>query len=278
VLSLPTDRPRPAVQTFRGAIYEYPLPKNLLESLRILGRQQGSTLFMTMLAGFESLLYHYTGQPDLVLGTDLANRPTVQTEAMIGFFVNLLVMRTDVSGNPTFEELIKRVREVSLRAYAHQDLPFDKLVEELRPERNLTHSPLVQVLFVQQNTPRSTSSFPGLQMERFRFDVPSKFDMAVFMNELEGQVTGFWVYNQDLFDTSTVARMANMYETLLRAVATEPNVPLNRIFEALSEAETRMREAEQKSFHETSLRKLKGARRKVVMAPANGEAQEDNGN
>ena len=275
VLSLPTDRPRPPAQTFRGAIYESPLPKNLIESLRILGRQQGSTLFMTMLAGFEGLLYHYTGQPDLVLGTDLANRPTVQTEAMIGFFVNLLVMRTDVSGNPTFEELIKRVREVSLRAYAHQDLPFDKLVEELRPERNLTHSPLVQVLFVQQNTPRSTSNFAGLQMERFRFDVPSKFDMAVFMNEIEGQTTGFWVYNQDLFDASTVARMANMYETFLRAVAAESGVPLSRIFEALSEAETRMREAEQKSFHETSLRKLKGARRKAVMAPADGEGREE---
>jgi amino acid adenylation domain-containing protein len=273
LLALPTDRPRPAVQTFRGAVYESALPKNLVERLRLLGRRQGSTLFMTMLAGFEALVYHYTGQPDLVLGTDLANRTTVQTEALIGFFVNLLVVRTDVSGNPTFEELVKRVREVTLRAYAHQDLPFDKLVEELRPERKLTHSPLVQVLFVQQNTPRSTGSMPGLKMERFRLDVPSKFDMAVFIGENEGQVVGRWVYNPDLFDASTIARMATVYETLLRAVSLESNVPLSRICGTLSEAEQRLREAEQKSFHETSLRKLKGARRKVAMAPTNADGQ-----
>lgn len=275
VLSLPTDHPRPAVQTFRGAVYESSLPKDLLESLRILGRRQSATLFMTMLSGFDALLYHYTGQPDLVLGTDLANRVSVQTEAIIGFFVNLLVLRTDLSGNPTFEELIKRVREVSLRAYAHQDLPFDKLVEELRPERTLTHSPLVQVLFVQQNTPRSTGNFPGLQIERFGLDVPSKFDMALFMNESEGQVIGRWVYNPDLFDASTIARMANLYETLLRAVVAEPNVPLTRIYETLREAETRLREAGQKSFHETSLRKLKGARRKAAMAPIEGPGEPD---
>jgi acyl carrier protein len=273
LLALPTDRTRPAVQTFRGAVHESALPKNLVESLRLLGRQQGSTLFMTLLAGFEALVYHYTGQPDLVLGTDLANRTTVQTEALIGFFVNLLVLRTDVSGDPTFEGLIKRVREVTLRAYAHQDLPFDKLVEELRPERNLTHSPLVQVLFVQQNTPRSAGSMPGIKMERFRLEVPSKFDMAVFIGENEGQVVGRWVYNPDLFDSSTIARMATLYETLLRAVALESNIPLSRIYAALSEAEQRLREAEQKSFQDTSLRKLKGAKRKVAMAPANADGQ-----
>jgi amino acid adenylation domain-containing protein len=275
LLALPTDHPRPAVQTFRGAVHESALPKNLVESLRLLGRQQGSTLFMTLLAGFEALIYHYTGQPDLVLGTDLANRTTVQTEALIGFFVNLLVLRTDVSGNPTFEELTKRVREVTLRAYAHQDLPFDKLVEELRPERNLTHSPLVQVLFVQQNTPRSTGSMQGLKMERFPLDVPSKFDMAVFIGESADHVVGRWVYNPDLFDASTVARMAGLYEVLLRAVASESNVPLSRIYDALGEAEQRLRAAEQKSFHETSLRKLKGAKRKVAMAPANTEGHEE---
>jgi acyl carrier protein len=275
LLALPTDRPRPAVQTFRGAVHESPLPKNVIESLRLLGRQKGSTLFMILLAGFEALVYHYTGQPDVVLGTDLANRTTVQTEALIGFFVNLLVVRTDVSGNPTFEELIKRVREVTLRAYAHQDLPFDKLVEELRPERNLTHSPLVQVLFVQQNTPRSAASMPGLKMERFRLDVPSKFDMAVFIGDNEGQVVGRWVYNPDLFDASTIARMAGLYEMLLRAVASESNVPLSRICEALSDAEQRLRASEQKSFHETSLRKLKEARRKAAMAPANVDGQEE---
>jgi non-ribosomal peptide synthetase component F len=263
------------MQTFRGAVFESFLPGNLIESLRPLGRQQGSTLFMTMVAGFKALIYHLTGQPDLVLGTDLANRTTVQTEALIGFFVNLLVLRTDVSGNPTFEELIQRVREVTLRAYAHQDLPFDKLVEELRPERNLTHTPLVQVLFVQQNTPRSMATMPGLSMERFRLDVPSKFDMAVFMGESENQVTGRWVYNPDLFEASTIARMAHLYETLLRAVAAEPHVPLSKIYAGVIEAEHKLRQSEQKSFQETGLRKLKGARRKAVMTPADGESRGD---
>jgi non-ribosomal peptide synthetase component F len=131
------------------------------------------------------------------------------------------------------------------------------------------------VLFVQQNTPRSTGSMPGLKMERFRLDVPSKFDMAVFIGESGDQVVGRWVYNPDLFDPSTVARMAGLYEVLLRAVASESDVPLSRIYDALGEAEQRLRAAEQKSFHETSLRKLKGAKRKVAMAPANAEGQEE---
>ena len=271
LLALPSDRQRPSVQTFRGAVHESSLPKNLIDSLRLLGRQRGATLFMTMLAGFKALLYQLTGQPDLVLGTDLANRMTIQTEALIGFFVNLLALRTDVSGNPSFEELVQRVRDVTLRAYAHQDVPFDKLVEELRPERSLTHSPLVQVLFVQQNTPRSTAHLTGLRMDRFPLQVPSKFDMAVFMAESEGGQLGRWVYNPDLFDASTVERMANLYEMLLRAVAAEPNVPLNEIYGALGEAEHRLRKSEQKSFHETSRSRLKGARRKAAMAPVDGE-------
>ena len=154
VLMIPTDRPRPEKPTFRGAIHRFLLPLSLLESVRALSRQQGTTAFMTMLAGFQTLVLHYTKQPDIVLGTDLANRTTVQTEALIGFFVNLLALRTDLSGDPTFAELLGRVREVALGAYAHQDVPFDKLVEELQPERSLSHNPLVQVLFVQQNTPR----------------------------------------------------------------------------------------------------------------------------
>jgi len=272
LLALPADRPRPLTQTFRGALHGSSLPKNLVDNLRLLGRQHGSTLFMTMLAGFKALVYHLSGQPDLVLGTDLANRMTVQTESLIGFFVNLLALRTDVSGNPTFEELLQRVRDVTLRAYAHQDLPFDKLVEELRPERNLTHSPLVQVLFVQQNTPRSTAQLEGLLMDRFPLEVPSKFDMAVFMAESEGQQIGRWVYNPDLFDASSIERMANLYEMLLRAVAAEPNVPLSQILGGLGEAEHRLRKSEQKSFHETSRSKLKGARRKAAMVPVDGES------
>jgi non-ribosomal peptide synthetase component F len=148
------------VQTFKGVVHKGTLRKAITDGLLALRRQQGATIFMTMLSAFECLLHYYTGQQDIVIGTDLANRMSVQTEALIGFWVNLLIRRTDLSGDPTFAEGTTRVREVALNAYAHQDLPFDKLVEELRPERNLTHSPLVQVLFVQQNTPRSSGAPP----------------------------------------------------------------------------------------------------------------------
>lgn len=264
VLSLPTDRPRPVKQTFRGGVYESVLPKSLVDDLRMLGRRHGSTLFMTMLAGFDALLYHYTGQSDLVLGTDLANRNAVETESLIGFFVNLLVLRTNLSGDPAFDELIKRVREVSLRAYAHQDVPFDKLVEELRPERNLTHSPLVQVLFVQQNTPRGTNKIPGLEIAKFPLDVPSKFDVAVFMQEVEDDVIGRWVYNPDLFDATTVAAMASKYELALRTVVTEPKIRLGALCEHLAKKEEEQRSTEQHKFQQSGLEKLKKARRKVI--------------
>ena len=264
VLALPSDRPRPETPSFRAAVYEAPVPANLVEALRILGRQQGSTRFMTMLAAFECLIHYYTGQQDLVLGTDLANRTTVETEALIGFFVNLLVLRTDVSGDPAFHDLIKRVREVALGAYAHQDLPFDKLVEELRPERNLSHSPLVQVLFVEQNTPAGDQKMPGLEIGRFPLEVPSKFDMAVFVSESGGEMRGRWVYNPDLFDLTTIARMAGNYELLLRKTAADPNLRLSQLCELLEEAEKQQRGSEQKKFREAGLEKLKKLRRKAI--------------
>src|SRR5207237_5858453 len=158
------------------------------------------TPHITMLSGFNILLHFLTDQHDIVFDTNMTNRTSVQTEEFIVFFVNLLVLRTDLSGNPSFEELLGREREIAIGAYAHEDLPFDKLVEELRPERNLSHSPLVQVLFVQQNTPRSNASMPGLEIGRFPLDVASKFDMAVFMRETGSEVAGSWVYNPDLFD------------------------------------------------------------------------------
>jgi amino acid adenylation domain-containing protein/FkbH-like protein len=264
VLSLPTELPRPAVQTFRGAAYEGTIPKNISDGLRTLGRQQGATIFMTMLAAFECLLHYYTGQEDIVIGTDLANRMNVQTEALIGFFVNLLVLRTDMSGDPTFSEVTSRVREVALNAYAHQDLPFDKLVEELKPERNLSHSPLVQVLFVQQNTPRSSATMSGLEMGRFNLEVQSKFDMAVFMRESGNEITSSWVYNPDLFDAGTIARMAANYEMLVQAAIANPKVRLTALCELLAGAEKQQRGSEHKKFQEAGLEKLKKIRRKAI--------------
>ncbi len=229
VLSLPTDRERPATQTFRGAMYEHVLPRSVADAVRVLSRQQGATPFMTMLASFDALLHYCTGQEEIVVGTDVANRTSVKTESLIGFFVNLLVLRLNLGGNPSFEQLMARAREMALGAYAHQDVPFDKLVEELRPERNLSHSPLVQVLFVQQNTPRSTSAFPGLEISRFKIEVQSKFDMAVFVSENAQEIASSWVYNPDLFDHTTIARMATNFELALRTAAAQPEDQAGRV-------------------------------------------------
>jgi len=240
------------------------LPKNLADGIRLLSRQQGVTLFMTMLAAFQSLLLYFTEQPDIVVGTDAANRTNVQTEALIGFFVNLLILRTDLSGDPGFRELLRRVREVTLGAYAHQDVPFEKLVEELRPERSLSHNPLVQVLFVQQNTARRICDLPGVKLSAFKVDVPSKFDLAVFVTETDKDITGTWLYNPDLFEANTIARMASLYEVLLRSVAANPEMKLSSLAGILAEAEKQQRGAEQKEFQEASLRKLKKIKRKVM--------------
>src|SRR2546425_12822323 len=184
VLELPTDRPRPPLQTFNGACHSIVLPQRLSESLSELSRQAESTLFMTLLAAFQTLLCRYTNQEDIVLGTPIANRTRRETEDLIGFFVNTLVMRTDLSGNPSFPELLRRVREVALQAYAHQDLPFEKLVEELRPERDRSHSPLFQVMFILQNAPREPFELPGLTVSPLTVDSgTAKFDLTLSLTE-----------------------------------------------------------------------------------------------
>jgi len=264
LLALPTDRERPEVQRFRGATYETVISKTLTEGIRALSRRNGVTSFMTMLAGFKSLLHFLTGQHDIVLGTDMANRTSVQTEALIGFFVNLLVLRTDLSGDPSFEELLARQREVTISGYAHQDLPFDKLVEELRPERNLSYSPVVQVLFVQQNTPRSMASMTGLEIGRFPLEVQSKFDMAVFMRETGHEVQSSWVYNPDLFDAATITRMAANFAMILESVIADPKMRLSSLCDLLAAAEKQQRGSEHKKFQEAGLEKLKKIRRKAI--------------
>jgi amino acid adenylation domain-containing protein len=264
VLQLPTDRPRLEKPTFRGAIHRSLFPVSLLESVRALSRQQGGTAFMTLLAGFQTLVMHYTRQSDIVLGTDLANRTTVQTEALIGFFVNLLALRTDLSGDPTFSELLARVRETALGAYAHQDVPFDKLVEELQPERSLSHNPIVQVLFVQQNTPRSAKPMPGLSVSWFPMDVPSKFDMAVFVSETDKGLAGNWVYSADLFDAATIARMAGMYQRVLEKVTVNPVMRLSELLAVMAEEDQKHRATQQKEFQQAGSQRLKTAKRKSL--------------
>jgi hypothetical protein len=264
LLALPTDRPRPATPTFRGEIHQFALPAGLTDAIRSLSRQHGATSFMTMLAGFQSLIFHYTKQPDIVLGTDLANRTNVETESLIGFFVNLLPMRTDLSGDPSFEELLERVREVAFGSYAHQDLPFDKLVEELQPERSRSHNPVVQVLFVQQNTPRTATTMPGIDMTPYMLDMPSKFDMAVFVTEIDKGIAGTWLYNPDLFDATTIARMAGLFRLGLEKATANPAMKLSDLTSALREAEQEDRASQHKEFQAVGLQKLKSVKRKVI--------------
>jgi hypothetical protein len=256
LLQLPTDRPRPKMQSFRGAYESVRLSRDLSLALKKLSREEGVTLFMTLLAGFQALLSRYSGQDQIVVGTDVANRTSTETEQLIGFFINLLALRTDLAGNPTFRELLARVREVALGAYAHQDMPFDKLVEELQPERSLSHNPLVQVLFVMQNIPRENRELVGLKLTNFEMPITrSKFDLAVFMVEDENGLIGNWLYSSDLFEKSTILRMAGHFETLLRNVVAQPQTRLSAL-EILSENDKQQRDADQKQRKQSRLKQL----------------------
>src|SRR5207248_3048366 len=176
---LPTDRPRPPARTYRGARRRLSLPAELTRKLKALGQQEGTTLFMTLLAGFQALLHRYSGQEQVVVGTSIANRTQTDAEGLVEFFINALALRGDFSGDPTVRELLARVREAALGAYAHQDLPFEKLVDELRPERSLSHSPIIQVVLVLQNLLYETRDLPGLQTRTFDVEGTSaQFDMV----------------------------------------------------------------------------------------------------
>jgi amino acid adenylation domain-containing protein len=257
VLDLPSDRLRPKTPSFLGAYVSVPLPPELARALKELSQREGVTLFMTLLAGFQVLLSRYSRQEQIVVGTDVANRTSMETEGLMGFFINLLALRTDLSGDPTFRELLGRVREVALGAYAHQDLPFDRLVEELQPERSLTHNPIVQCLFVMQNIPRTRSEFGGLQLRPFEMPVTrSKFDLAVFIAEVQDTLVGHWLFSVDLFERITILRMARHFETLLRSAVVHPDLRLGAL-EMLTEEEKIQREEDRKRRNESQLKQLR---------------------
>ncbi|WP_250125636.1 condensation domain-containing protein [Chroococcidiopsis sp. CCMEE 29] len=264
VLQLPTDHPRAAVKTRRGAIQSFLLPSTLSQELHALSRKESVTLFMTLLAAFQALLHRYTNQDDIVVGTDVANRNRIETESLIGFFVNLLVLRTDLSGNPSFRELLGRVRKVALGAYAHQDLPFEKLVEALRPERNSSHTPLFQVLFVLQNAPMPPLELPGLTLRLLEVDnETSKFDLALFLTETERGLVATWQYNADLFEAATIARISAHFATLLDSIVAQPNARLNAL-EMLTETEREQGAVEKTEQKALKLKKFMNVKPKAV--------------
>ncbi|SFJ64582.1 amino acid adenylation domain-containing protein [Thermoflavimicrobium dichotomicum] len=224
VLHLPTDRPRPAEQTFHGAMHTVALSPELTEQLKQLSQQEEATLFMTLLAAFQTLLSRYSRQEDVIVGSPIAGRNRQETEGLIGFFVNTLAFRTDLSGNPSFRELLARVRQTALEAFAHQDVPFEKVVDELQPERSLSHSALFQVMFVLQNMPFTAQSLAGLELAPFDFThVTAKFDITLTMMETEEGLMANFEYNTDLFDAATIARMAGHFRQLLEGIVQNPD-------------------------------------------------------
>ncbi|MBW4673819.1 MAG: amino acid adenylation domain-containing protein [Desmonostoc geniculatum HA4340-LM1] len=223
VLQLPTDRPRPTVTTFAGAKQYFTLSTALTNALKQLSQRQDATLFMSLLAAFNILLYRYTDQEDILIGSPIANRNRAELEGMLGLFVNTLVLRNNLSGNPTFCELLHRVRQVTLDAYAHQDLPFEMLVEELQPERDLSRNPLYEVMFVLQNTPTSVQEVSGLTLHTLDFDSgTSQLDIFLSMFESQEGLTGCLEYNTDIFDATTIIQFINNFQTLLENIVANP--------------------------------------------------------
>jgi len=230
VLELPTDRPRPAVQSSRGATRSLRLSAALLQDVNTLSRHENCTLFMTLLTAFQTLLHRYTGVEDICVGTPIANRNRAEVEALIGLFINTLVIRTDLSGDPSFRTLLQRVRETTLGAYAHQDLPFEKLVDVLQPVRDMSHSPLFQVMFILQNAPLKAQQLPGLTIKMLDVDSgTATFDLTLSMSETVDGLDASIEYSTDLFDAATIDRFLQHFDVLLHSLVADPDAPISRL-------------------------------------------------
>jgi non-ribosomal peptide synthetase component F len=274
LLQLPTDRSairssaslsRPTVRTFQGATRSLILPKPLTEDIKNLSDREGVTLFMTLLAAFKTLLYCWSGQDDIIVGSPIANRTRSELEGLIGFFANTLVLRTDLSDNPSFRELLGRVRDRTLEAYTHQDLPFEKLVEELQPERNPSYNPLFQVWFVLQNTPMPSLELPDLNIASLNIDSErAKHDLRLELEESEEGLKGSFGYRVNLFNPETIARLAEHFEILLRQITTHPNTKISSLAEILAEANKQQQLIQEKELEKASRQKFKMTKRKSI--------------
>jgi amino acid adenylation domain-containing protein/thioester reductase-like protein len=236
-LQLPIDRPRPALESFKGRTLSFELPATLSKALKQLGRRAGATLFMVALAAYQVLLSRWSGQRDIVVGSPIAGRRSHEVEGLVGFFVNTLVLRSDVSPDLTFCQLLERVKEMTLGAYAHQDLPFEELVKELRPERDLTRQPIFQVWLALQNFPEEHLELPGLTWTRTDAEwLNTHFDLALYLVDSPDRLSGIFEYATDLFEAGTIARMARHFRTLLEGIAADPDCPIHQL-PLLNEAE-----------------------------------------
>jgi amino acid adenylation domain-containing protein len=223
LLELPTDYPRPSVQTFSGAIKEFKLNSNLTAQLKTLSRKSGTTLFMTLLAAFAVLLHRYSGQDDICIGSPFANRNRTEVESIIGFFVNTLVLRTQIKENPSFSDFLNQVPQVILDAHAHQDVPFEQVVEALQPERSSSYNPLFQVMFALENLSLDTLELPGITLTPELVERgTAQCDLSLLLWETKTGLIGVWEYNTDLFDDATIARMAGHFQTELEGIVANP--------------------------------------------------------
>jgi amino acid adenylation domain-containing protein len=230
LLELPADKPRPALMSSKGERQVMHLSPALTQALKALGQREGRTLFVTLLSAFNVLLSRYTGQDDIVVGTPIAGRPRAEVEGLIGLFVNMLALRSDLSGKPTFRELMRRVHESTLDAYAHQDIPFERLVDALKPERHLSHTPIFQVMFVLQNAPMPALEAPGVVMEAQPVDTgTTKYDLSLLLVDLPQGLRVTAEYSTDLFERATAERLLGHYLTLLEALVARPDESISRL-------------------------------------------------
>jgi acyl carrier protein len=274
-LALPTDRPRPIAQSYRGAEQLFDLPLALTNGLKVIAEEQGCTIFMVLLAAFQVLLQHRTGQDDIVVGTDVANRNRLEIEPLIGFFVNQLVLRADFSANPTFRQLLGTTRRLVFGAYEHQDLPFEKIVEVLKPERDQSRAPLFQVKFVFQNTPNETLELPGLTLQPLGTEPSAtQLDLILFMEDTEQGLVGRWQFNTDLFEARAIAHMGERFAALLQAVTTQPDTPV-KFIESAGESEREQQRLEEERRQQASFNRFQKIKPKAISLARETKSSEE---
>lgn len=267
VLQLPTIRPFSEVKNSQEERQTLILSKTLSQAIKKLGDSLGTTLFITLLGAFNVLLYWYTGNKDIVVGTDIANRNKIEIENLIGFFVNQLVLRCNLSGNPSFSEFLQQVRKVCLEAYAHQDLPFEKLVSVLNPKRNLNQTPLFQVKFILQNAPMHSLALSDLTLTSLNFleSAVAKFDLFLEITDTEQGIVGLLKYNKDLFDASSIARLLNNFETILSQIVVNPAMKLSELEENIIKSDKEYQLREKRKQKEQYQQKLSMVKRRLTL-------------
>ena len=280
VLDLPTDRPRPPIQTFHGAQHDFTVHNELARSLKALAKAEGTTLYVVLLAAFEVMLYYHSGQEDILVASPMVGRSRAEFEGIVGFFANPVVLRANLSGNPTFGAFLGRVRETVLAALEHQDYPTLRLVQRLRPPRDLSRSPLCQVMFAldrphrlaEQAAPALALGETGIRMHTGGLVLESlplerraaALDLVLLIIETAESFSASIRYNSDLFDAATIIRMAEHFEMLLHHVVTQPNAKLNALKERLAEADRQQQLTRRNEYRRVNLQKLKTAKRKAV--------------